>query len=238
MIGLLCSPQDSHALWLATQLRARGWEVEIVLPEELLIGSSLHLRISTGSSRSMVRLRRGTTFDSSCQGIVNRLTALPPVTSESCRPADSAYLGEEWHAAIVSWLSEITCPVLNRPTGASICGTMFGDGHWRYLAIQVGLPVQPWSTGSGAEGFEPKRTVQSAFVFVVGDKVIDSQCILPVQAHQAIATLSKIGQLKLCCAEFDLSAGWAEFIRVNPLVPFAAGGDPLIVAIEEAFGQS
>lgn len=238
MICVVCSPQDTHALWLATRLRARGRQVELVLPEELLIGSSLQLRVTTEGSESGLRLARGITLDHQCTGVINRLNEVPSLRSESGRPADSAYLEEEWRAAIVAWLAGLACPVLNRPTGVSLCGTMFGDAHWRYLATQVGLAVRPWSAGSAAEAVESEGHEQPARVFVAGKQVIDPLDILSVEARAGVAALAATAQLQLCCAEFDRSIEAPRLIRLNPLVPFAAGGDPLVTAIEGALSLS
>lgn len=229
-ICILCSPEDKHALWLAIQLRAREWQVELIQPEELLIRSGMQLRITSGQTESILHLARGMTIDNQLGGVINRLFTLPPLHSESGRQADSLYLEEEWRAALVAWLAALDCPVLNRPTGVSLYGTTMSDACWRYLAMQTGLAVYPWFTSSDfAVAEENEKPVQ---VLVAGKHVIDPQKILSSKMHHKIVTLAVISQLHLCCVEFDYSTGSPRLLRLDPLLPFAAGGDTLVTTIE------
>ena len=238
MICVLCSAEDTHALWLTARLQARGRQVALVLPEELLIGSKLHLHLDTAAIECSVQLARGFALSQQCDGIINRLDSLPPLCSVSGRSTDSAYIEEEWRAAIVAWLAALSCPVLNRPTGTSLCGTRLGDGHWRYLAGQASLPVQAWSAGPADGLAEPEPERHTGLAFVVAGDVIDPQDILSVRARHSVAALAATARLPLCCAEFDQSSGEPRLLRLNPLAPFAAGGDELVAAIEMVFGLS
>lgn len=229
-ICILCSPQDKHALWLALQLRAREWQVEFILPEELLINSSLQLRISTDNTESIFQNARGVILTHKLNGVINRLYALPPLSCESGNEVDALYLEEEWRAALVAWLAELACPVLNRPTGTSLQGTVRGDAYWRYLAIQIGLTARPWFASSDFGSTECNE--QPIQIFVAGKQVIDTQNILSLEARNCVAMLSAISQLQLCCVEFDCSTGEPCLLRLDPLAPFAAGGDALVTAIE------
>lgn len=230
MICMLCTPEDKHALWLAIQLRARGWQVELVLPEELLLHSDLQLRITSGKTESKFQLGRGITLTHQLNGVINRLYTLPPLRSESGRQADTLYLEEEWRAALVAWLAELACPVLNRPTGVSLHGTSLGDAYWRYLAMQMGLAVCPWFASSDFETTESNE--QPVQVFVAGNHVIDPQNILPPETHNRVAMFAVASQLQLCCVEFDCSSGMPRLLRLDPFIPFAAAGVTLVTAIE------
>ncbi|WP_304055797.1 hypothetical protein [Nitrosomonas communis] len=163
-------------------------------------------------------------------GVINRLYALPPLHCESGSEVDALYLEEEWRAAFVAWLAELACPVLNRPTGTSLHGTICGDAYWRYLAVQMGLTTRPWFASSGLGVTESNE--QRIQIFVAGKQVIDAQNILSLEARNRVAMLAAISQLQLCCVEFDCSTGEPCLLRLDPLVPFAAGGDALVTAIE------
>lgn len=238
MVLLLCPPDDAHALWLAARLRARGREVELVLPEELLIGSRLQLRVASEGLDSEARLARGVLLPHRCEGVINRLQALPPLRAASGRAADAAYLEEEWRAAIVAWLAALDGEVLNRPTGVSLCGPRFADAHWRWLATQSGLAVLPWSAGTACELPAGDDDGPGECVFVVDGQVIDPGRLLSPPACTALAALAQAAQLRLCGASFDCTAAQPRLMRLDPLAPLAAGGPALVEAIESALGLS
>jgi len=232
MVLLLCPPEDSHALWLAARLRALGREVELVLPEELLIGSRLELRVASEAVAGELALARGPVLAQRCEGVINRLQALPLLRAESGRAADAAYLEEEWRAAIVAWLAALEGAVLNRPTGVSLCGPCFADAHWRWLATRFGLAVLPWAAGASAEA--PPGAGPDELVFVVDGQVIDPGRILAPAAGRALAAMAQAAQLRLCGAVFDGSAAAPRLVRLDPLPPLAAGGAALVEAIASA----
>ena len=192
--------------------------------------SGLQLRITSGKTESIFQLARDVTLNNQLSGIINRLYALPSLRSESGRQADSLYLEEEWRATLVAWLAALDCPILNRPTGVSLQGATLSDAHWRYLAMQKGLAICPWLANSDFEVTEDNA--QLVQVFVAGKNVIDPQNILPPETRNKVVTLAFISQLQLCCVEFDCSTGTPRLLRLDPLIPFAAGGSKLVATIE------
>ncbi|MBX3324566.1 MAG: hypothetical protein U0223_14730 [Nitrospira sp.] len=238
MICILCSPEDTHALWLARQLQTRGRQVELVLPEEVLIKSDLRLSIGTNSTHASLCLSRGLTLDNRLAGLINRLHELPPVVSTTGRAADSLFLAEEWRAAVAAFLEMLTCPVLNRPTGANLYGQCFSDGHWRSLAAQVGFAVAPWSSEETDQTSLARAGTNHAFAFVVGSRVVDPFSILADRDNDRLCALARLANIQLCRADFYLSSGRPVFTRLTPLPPFATGGDALVAAIDETLVES
>src|SRR5687768_4920572 len=112
MIWLLGKPEDIDILWLAVGLRERGETVEVVLPEEIIYGSSLTCRIDSQSVVSELRLSDGRVFHSGTGLVINRLAQLP-LTAELRPSPDTTYIYEEWRAALAAWLRTLTCPLLN-----------------------------------------------------------------------------------------------------------------------------
>ena len=233
MICILCAPEDTHALWLARQLRAGGREVELVLPEEILVKSQLRLSVCTQSGGASLRLARGLTLDDRLAGLINRLFDLPPMVSTTGHAADSLFVAEEWRAAIAAFLEMLSCPVLNRPTGVNLYGQVFGEGHWRSLAARVGLMVAPWSSEDTDQTKPSESPVNHASMFVVGGRVLDPVGVFAGQSDDRLLALTDLAGIQLCSVDFDLSSGRPAFTRLNPLPPFAAGGDALVAAIGE-----
>jgi hypothetical protein len=74
------------------------------------------------------------------------LTLLPCVTADQLIhivPADRIYVAAEMTAFLVSWLSELTCPVLNRPSAGCLMGPNWGPEQWVHTAARAGIPVRP-----------------------------------------------------------------------------------------------
>jgi hypothetical protein len=76
------------------------------------------------------------------EGVLTRLTyithhELPHITLK-----DREYVASEMMAFLVSWLSFLRCPVLNRPsTPICLCGPNWRQEEWIHAASKVGIPV-------------------------------------------------------------------------------------------------
>jgi hypothetical protein len=78
--------------------------------------------------------------------IAGVLTRLPYVDENELHhivPGDRAYVSAEMTAFLVSWLSGLACPVLNRPTPTCLTGPNWRPERWVHAAAQLGIPVSP-----------------------------------------------------------------------------------------------
>jgi hypothetical protein len=78
--------------------------------------------------------------------ITGVLTLLPWVTADQLIhiiPEDRAYVAAEMTAFLVSWLSGLTCPVLNRPTPTCLAGPGWRPEQWVHAAARMGIPIRP-----------------------------------------------------------------------------------------------
>lgn len=86
--------------------------------------------------------------------------------------ADRNYVAGEMLAFLVSWLSSLRCPVINRPTPLNLTGPAWRLEQWTYAAAQQGIPVRPVhrhitiNFDNGAEDLHPNP----ATVTVVGER--------------------------------------------------------------------
>ena len=65
------------------------------------------------------------------------LTRLPAVVEDELGrivPGDRSYVAEEMTAYLAAWLSELPCPVLNRPSPAYLMGPAWTREQW----VQIG----------------------------------------------------------------------------------------------------
>ena len=75
-------------------------------------------------------------------GVLTRLPYISDAELSHIVTDDRAYVAAEMMAFLVSWLSQLTCPVLNRPTPSCLVGPYWRQAQWVYIAAQLGLPVR------------------------------------------------------------------------------------------------
>jgi hypothetical protein len=153
MIVILCEPDDHSGLWLASELEPREKVARIVLPEKLIVGSQLSLRIDEQAVDAAVRQADGRVIDGkSVAAIVNRMQHFPvPVLQDASNP-DLVYAAEEDRAAIVAWSFALDCPVLFPPPPYGAARENASDIVWRCRATALGIPAEPIAIGSNDPG--------------------------------------------------------------------------------------
>ncbi len=62
--------------------------------------------------------------------------------------ADRGYVASEMTAFLSAWLSELPCPVFNRPSPIHLMGPSWSDEGWRHAAARLGIRT----ARSGVEG--------------------------------------------------------------------------------------
>ena len=101
---------------------------------------------------------------------------------------DRQYVAAEMNAFLISWLSRLTCPILNRPTAMSLSGPNWRPEQWVHAAAILGIPVSPTKKCSSIiENKEKSNTIYSRkeirSVIVVGDLYFgDVETIIGEQA--------------------------------------------------------
>ena len=77
--------------------------------------------------------------------------------------ADRTYVGAEMNAFLISWLSSMTCPVINRPTALSLSGPNWRPEQWVHTVALLGIPVSPIKKSCSLT--ENERSVTTATCF-------------------------------------------------------------------------
>lgn len=75
------------------------------------------------------------------RGVVTRLPWVTELELVSIMSADRAYVAAEMSAFLAFWLSDLNCPVLNRPTAGTLNGPPWGREQWIFTAARVGMRV-------------------------------------------------------------------------------------------------
>jgi hypothetical protein len=131
--------------------------------------------------------------------ITGVLTLLPCVTERELvdiAPEDRPYVATEMTAFLLFWLSNLKCPVLNRPTPMCLSGPYWRREKWLSVAAQAGIPVQAFRRravpGSSAE----EDAVPAATIVIVAGKSVigEADPELQLQARR-LAELAGVGLL-------------------------------------------
>jgi hypothetical protein len=251
MILVLCEDADVSALWAVSALRLRGHRPNVVTATELATAEGWRHRLGVADPDCEIRLRSGQVLRvSETSGVLNRLASLPEAWLRQYGGPDRAYAIQEMHAFYLSWLHALHGPILNPPTPQGLCGNWRHPSAWTALAVQAGLPAQPYLQSSNDDperhwqiSATPAR-VHGARLHVVGQRVVGSPML--VEAHGAACLrLAAAAGAPLLGIDFapDFEAQDPEAQHANPqyrmigatvLPDLTGGGEALVDALQQA----
>jgi hypothetical protein len=227
VIIILASWWDEAARALAE--RWKDYKACLVTPKDLSRVGWCHYSGRNHISNAVISDRKRATSD-----ICGVLVRLPWVCDQDLwhiASADRAYIGAEMNAFLVSWLSALPCPVLNRPTPSCLSGPAWRQENWIYIAGQLGIPVAPVrrSTPNLLETvLAASQRSRSWAVTVVGGRWFGS--VTPELAMQA-QLLAEASEVDLLVVSFDRPEAGALFVSAS-LWPDIANGEIADAIIE------
>jgi hypothetical protein len=130
---------------------------------------------------------------------------------------DKPYVAAEMNAFLVSWLSGLTCPVINRPTAMSLSGPNWRHEQWVQAAAVLGIPVSPVKRCWALTDNERKSTTTYSHkeiknVTVVGELYFgDVEEAIGEQAKK----LAHVSGTELLEVQFSGSKGGSVFVSAN-----------------------
>jgi hypothetical protein len=133
------------------------------------------------------------------------LTLLPCVTADQVIhivPADRAYVAAEMTAFLVWWLSELVCPVLNRPSPGCLMGPNWRPQQWAHAAALAGIPVRPVHrrVALSADSAPDCAEVAATTVTVIGGRCLgEADRMLAMYARR----LAAVAGVDMLAAHFD-----------------------------------
>lgn len=139
MLVVLASAWDDAARELARRWRHLG--AQLLTPFDL---SRPGWCFKLGGVSTESAVIEGEVIDpSAIRGVLTRLPCvsareLPHIVAE-----DRDYVAAEMHAFLFAWLSNLRCPVLNRPTAFCLAGPSWRPEQWVHLAASLGMDVEP-----------------------------------------------------------------------------------------------
>ena len=139
MIVIVASCLDQAARTLAA--RPGTDQVALLTCADLSVPGWRHYVAAAGTPAAVIGGR-----EVALDEITAVATCLPSVSELELGhivPADRAYVAAEMNAFLLSWLSQLTCPVVNRPSPTCLSGPYWRPEQWLHLAARIGLRVRP-----------------------------------------------------------------------------------------------
>ena len=110
----------------------------------------------------------------SIRGVLTRRPAVLPLELTAIADADRSYVAAETTAFLAAWLSNLRCPVLNRPCGSCLSGPNWTIERWLITAAGLGIAVRPCrrTVPAVAPAGTDAATERVDRVVVVGSEVV------------------------------------------------------------------
>jgi hypothetical protein len=96
------------------------------------------------------------------------------------------------------FLVSLRCPVLNRATAGSLCGSSMRTEAWLRLAASNGIPIDRW-VRSSRETREPSSGAPGDIftVTVIGESVVEEEHAVFLSQARTLARAASVGMLAL-----------------------------------------
>ncbi len=135
--------------------------------------------------------------------------------------ADREFAASEMTAFLLAWLSRLPCPILNRPSGTSLCGPNWRTEQWTHAAAKIGIPVEPVQRQIPACAIINDRALD--FGTRVDAVVVGERCLGEVSADQAIAArrLAIAAGVGLLTVRFTVRDGESRFVEASAMPSLA-----------------
>lgn len=232
---MICSAQDTSALWAYHGLRARGLHPLELLTAEMLTTSARWVHtVGVDGAHFNVTLADGRVIDNRyVKGVVNRLTHVP--LDHLHGAPDFEYATQEYTAFFMSWLKALPGPIFNGTESQGLSGTWRHVSEWVWLAGQAGLPTPSYTQTSHDELDETKQvrrivsdTTPTTMVVTLGDRVFGPT--LPPHISAGCVQLAQLSKTPLLGIELTVGQSPAlwTFAGATPMPDLRLGGEPLL----------
>jgi hypothetical protein len=209
-IVILASAADEVALSLPRRLSRP--DVVVVTPVNL---SQPGWSYRPGADASAIVAEGNVLRSADIGAVVTRLPWMSEFELPHIIAADRPYVAAEMGAFLVAWLSELACPVANRPSPKCLCGPFWRHERWVAEAARVGLAVETAHrsvTGQGSQ-YLPATCVRRASVTVVGERCF-GEC--DEQTVQQALCLARATRVQTLTVHFSDTGSGLRFFTANP----------------------
>jgi hypothetical protein len=143
------------------------------------------------------------------QGVVTRLPWVTEHELVSIAPIDRAYVAAEMSAFLAFWLSDLNCPVLNRPLPGSLNGPPWRREQWMFAAKRVGMRVVPERRQlSFKSGGLPPEQLAASTVTVVGERCLGQVEGILLEQSRKLAEAANVELLNVQFSDVNSDAAF------------------------------
>ena len=144
MLLVLGSALDDAPALLARRWQRAGRDVAVITPADL---SRPGWRLRCGRpAESTAALAGCVLAGPDIEGIVSALAVVSPYELAHIADGDRDYVAQEMSAFLLAWMTELACPVIDRPTALSLAGCGRSRHEWAAIAHREGIRADPlWS---------------------------------------------------------------------------------------------
>ena len=209
MIVIMASQWDDGARRFAS--RSVDREVRLLTSRDL---SAAGWRIfMSGADSNTAVVDRELVPEKDITGVLTRIPCIDEEELLHIAPEDRSYVASEMTAFLLFWLSQLKCPVLNRPTPRCLSGPCWRTESWVQLAAQAGIPVSAVHRQANLKGSNSdKENGSLATVTVVGDRAF-GETSKTLHRH-ALHLAEQIG-VEILVAHFSHRERSAQFISAD-----------------------
>jgi hypothetical protein len=214
MLLVLGSALDDAPSLLVQRWRRAGRDVALVTPADL---SRPGWRLRCGRpAESTAALAECVLAGPDIEGIVSALAVISPYDLAHIADGDRDYVAQEMSAFLLAWMTELACPVIDRPTAVSLAGCGRSAFEWAEIAHRQGLFADPLWPG------------ETTGVTVVGGRAADHSRDGPLAA--AAVTIAAAAERSLVTLRFAAGAASPTVVGADarPEVGDEAAADALL----------
>lgn len=167
MLVVVATTHDPDSLSLVARWTEQG--AALLSCEDLSVSGWRHYLADGARSVAMIGGRAVSTEE--INGVLTRWPGVYPQELSNVVADDRPYVASEMTAFLRSWLHQLKCPVLNRPSNTDLAGPGWRPEQWVYAAARIGIPVRPIKRRVARNGTSAaKPNLPHTTVTVVGKK--------------------------------------------------------------------
>jgi len=209
VIIVIASRHDQAARTLVAR---QGTDNAVLLTcEDLSVPGWRHYVAAPGASVAVIGGREVPLEE--ITGVVSCLPSVSELELLHIVPADRAYVAAEMTAFLLSWLSALSCPVVNQPSPTCLSGPYWRPEQWAYFAAQAGMRVQAVQRRIAFARESIPAPQEGVTVTVVGERCIG-------QVDDTIMTwavrLARVAEVEMLAVRFSGPEPDATFLGADP----------------------
>lgn len=224
MVVVLANCDDETAQTFARHYRSRA--VRLLTPPDLSLPGWSYSPGQVQTSQAVVSGRRVPARR--IAGVITRLAAVREQDIPHIQETDRAYVAAEMNAFLLAWLTELPCPILNRPAPSCLAGRWWCHEQWIQAAHQLGIPVAPIhhdAAHGGSHRIPGSARSRAVTVTLVGQQHFGCQDAVTLARARALARAAGVEFLEVCfTSPGRIGAFVGATLWPDVMAPIIAGG--------------